>query len=206
MAATSKRLAAAGGAYAEISNLSLTPGGTVTIQVGSGGLGGTSYHESGADGGDTYFNGTSCATASVCAAGGNGAPDDTHHNNTTDFGGAGGLASSSTGDVIFSGGSGGSITNWGAGGGGGGGAAGPSGAGGNAGNETGSNPNGYGPPVVGSDQYEYSPNGYCAIVTVTKDYVSNAMRTFIEADGYNLPCALISSSPDALQRAVELEY
>jgi hypothetical protein len=65
---------------------------------------------------------------------------------------------------------------------------------------------GGGGQVVGKYEYQYSPNGYCANVTVTKVSVAGAIRTFIEADGYNVPCTLISSSPDALQRAVELEY
>jgi hypothetical protein len=137
----------------------------------------------------------------VCAAGGKSATDGVGSQNPPNYGGAGGLASNSTGDATFSGGSGGGVTNL--GGGGGGGAAGPNGAGASAGNETGS---GLSQPVVGSYEYQYSPNGYCANVTVTKDFVNNAIRTFIEADGYNLPCTLTSSSPNALQRAVELEY
>lgn len=95
-----------GGAYAKTSNLPLTPGSTVTIQVGSG---------------DTYVNGTSCAGASACAKGASGS--------------SGGSAASSVGTTKYSGGNGGTGGNSGpysgdgGGGGGGGGAAGPHGPG-----------------------------------------------------------------------------
>jgi hypothetical protein len=78
---------------------------------------------------------------------------------------------------------------------------------------TGINTNGATSPAnltSGTYTYTYQPNGYCAYVTVYKNFVHNvtgdSIRTFIEADGYNVPCDLISSSPDALQRAVELQY
>jgi hypothetical protein len=55
-----------GGAYTKITNtsgLTLTPGASVAVRVGAGG-------GAGASGGDTYFNGASCAASSVCAKGG----------------------------------------------------------------------------------------------------------------------------------------
>ena len=50
--------------------------------------------------------------------------------------------------------------------------------------------------------------GYCVQVTVTKslDPSTNAIRTLIHADGYNVSCATISVAPQALQRSVELHY
>jgi hypothetical protein len=74
-----------GGAYSLKNNVVLAVNATVAINVGVGG--GTS-----ASGGDTYFNGTSCSGANVCAKGG-----------TT--GGAGGSAASGIGDIKVSGGS-----------------------------------------------------------------------------------------------------
>jgi Tfp pilus assembly protein PilX len=50
--------------------------------------------------------------------------------------------------------------------------------------------------------------GYCAQVSVTKsiDPSTNAIKTLIHADGYNLNCASTLVSPRALQRSVELQY
>lgn len=50
--------------------------------------------------------------------------------------------------------------------------------------------------------------GYCAVVSVTKslDASTNALRTVIRADGYNVSCAAIPTAPQALQRSVELHY
>jgi hypothetical protein len=110
-----------GGAYAKITNLALTPGATIAIQIGSGGTG--------AAGGDTYFNdldgsGTTCDSSgttgqSVCAKGGSAG--------TTTGGGAGGSSASSVGTASSGGNGGGDGADW--GGGGGGGAAGPNGTG-----------------------------------------------------------------------------
>ena len=100
------RYGGGGGAYSRINNISLTAGASITYAVG-----GTS--------GTTYFNGTSCGTASVCAVGGSGT--------------SGGSASSGVGAVRYSGGSGGTYSAS-LGGGGGGGAGGPSGNGGAGGN------------------------------------------------------------------------
>ena len=95
----------AGGDYAKISNLTLTPGNNVIYSVGAGGSGGSA-------GGDTWFNGASAASASVVAKGG-------------------GSATTSVGNVVRAGGSGGASAT---GGGGGGGAGGPSGVGAKGGN------------------------------------------------------------------------
>lgn len=56
--------------------------------------------------------------------------------------------------------------------------------------------------VGGATSFE--PNGYCAVVTVTKRDVSPF--TTIHADGYNVPCSERSTNPRTLQRSVELNY
>jgi hypothetical protein len=49
--------------------------------------------------------------------------------------------------------------------------------------------------------------GYCADVTVGKSIgVNGAVHTVIEANGYSVPCASISTATDALQRSVNLTY
>lgn len=105
--------AGGGGAYSSKTNITLTPGASVTYQVGAGGSGTT-----GGTGEDTYFNGsgTTCATQSVCAKGGGGAVGNTSP-------GAGGAAASGVGTTKYSGGAGAGSN------GGGGGAAGLHGAG-----------------------------------------------------------------------------
>jgi hypothetical protein len=95
-----------GGAYAKITNLSLTAGNSITYQAGSAK--------------DSYFNGSSCAAASICAKAASGI--------------TGGSASSSVGTVKYAGGNGTYSGYW---TGGGGGAAGPHGAGNNASGNTG---------------------------------------------------------------------
>lgn len=50
----------------------------------------------------------------------------------------------------------------------------------------------------------FEPNGYCAIVTVTKN--NTAPFTIIHADGYNVPCAERTTNPRTLQRSVEWRY
>ena len=116
-----------GGAYSRISNLSLTPGASVTYQVGAGGGPGGGTPSAGTD---TFFNRTSgsantCAdTTSVCAKGGTGG--------ATGVGGAGGAAGSGTGTVKYSGGAGTDDIRS-----GGGGAGGPSGDGAASGSQTG---------------------------------------------------------------------
>ena len=105
-----------GGAYSKITNLSLTTGANITVQIGAGGSAGLA-------GGDTWFDGTTISNASVSADGGLGG--------TLTTGGAGGLSTNGVGTTKFSGGSGGNraVTGTATGGGG---AAGPSGAGGGA--------------------------------------------------------------------------
>jgi hypothetical protein len=125
-----------GGAYELASNVTLTPGSTVTIAVGSGGSGGTFSGGAAFPGGDTYLcnSMTNCAsilgTSVVVGAkgGGLGGPD-------IGAGGAGGSAASGVGASGFSGGNGGTAINTSAGGGGG--AAGKNGAGVAGGNGSG---------------------------------------------------------------------
>ncbi len=100
-----------GGGYSKITNLALTPGNSVSYQIGIGGGGGTTN--------DSWFS----STATLLAKGGS--------STTTNTGGFGGLAGSGVGSTTFSGGTGGNRTNL--GGGGGGGAAGKNGAGANGG-------------------------------------------------------------------------
>ena len=104
-----------GGAYSAISNSALTPGASITYQIGSGG--GASV-----GGGDTYFNGTgsTCSAQSVCAKGGAAG---------SGSGAAGGAAASGVGTVKYSGGASIAPTNS-NGSEGGGGAGGPNGTGG----------------------------------------------------------------------------
>lgn len=117
-----------GGAYASKSDVSLTPGGSVSRTVGAGGaaLGptGTTQATVGNAGGDTDFN-----SSTVLAKGGQ--PGGVNSSSGTSTGGVGGSAASCVGDVKYSGGNGGS-TSGGANGyrvTSGGGAAGPNGAG-----------------------------------------------------------------------------
>jgi hypothetical protein len=102
-----------GGAYSKITNVSLS--GSVAYVIGSGGTPGVT-------GGDTWFNGATCAGSSVCAKGGQGA---------TGAGTVlGGQAANGVGSITYSGGG---TTSGGGGGKGGGGAAGPNGNGGDGG-------------------------------------------------------------------------
>jgi len=52
------------------------------------------------------------------------------------------------------------------------------------------------------------PSDYCAQVSVSKslDPTTQAIQTTIHADGYSTSCATIGTSPDTLQRSVELHY
>jgi hypothetical protein len=106
-----------GGAYSGKSNLTFTPGASVSYNVG---LGATT---TAADGGNTWFDGTSLASCSVGAQGGSGGPENANA--------VGGQAVNGVGDVKFSGG-----TSFGNSSSlamrGGGGAAGPNGDGGDA--------------------------------------------------------------------------
>jgi hypothetical protein len=108
-----------GGAYSAVTNVTLTPGGSVSYRVGTGG--------DGAAGGDTWFNGASLAASTVGAKGG--------AVGTAGSGGAGGVAADGIGSTKTSGGDGGDVaSSGGSNGGGGGGAAGPNGNGANGGN------------------------------------------------------------------------
>jgi hypothetical protein len=107
-----------GGGYSKITNLSLASGNSVTVQIGTAGLAGSS-------GGDTYFNGPSLPTSSVGAKGGAAGSNLS--------GGLGGDQGSGIGVTKFSGGNGGTATGSDWSGSGGGGAAGSSGAGSNGG-------------------------------------------------------------------------
>lgn len=121
-----------GGAYSSVTNLNLTPGGSVSYRVGSGGNGVSGG--SAGSGSDTWFNGANLAASSVGAKAGTGANGGTA--------GTGGAAASGVGTTKTSGGNGGQGGTGGgddpgAGGGGGGGAAGPNGNGANGGAATG---------------------------------------------------------------------
>lgn len=53
------------------------------------------------------------------------------------------------------------------------------------------------------NRIDFLPDPYCAIVTVTKAYVSNVLKTTIESKGYNT-CDL--SNPRRVERAVRATY
>ena len=91
---------AGGGAYTKIVNLTLTPGASITYQVGKGVTTGCGSPA----GGDTWFNGSTLSASSVGAKGGSGTSSGT--------GGPGGQASACVGisATCFSGGSGGNST------------------------------------------------------------------------------------------------
>lgn len=129
-----------GGGYSKITNANLSPGTTVTLQVGAGGTPFT-------NGEDTYF----CNSFSNCASingaavivGAKGGL--TGGGSANAVGGAGGAAASGVGTVRYSGGSGGDHTSGsGNAGGGGGGAGSPYGNGGAGGNGNGGDEGGGG--------------------------------------------------------------
>ena len=123
-----------GGGFSSITNISLTPGASVTVQVGAAGTHGAPG-SSGTAGGDTWFNGASLAASSVGAKGGGGGGAA-----VPVAGGAGGASASGIGTTKFSGGSGSplSASNINGAGGGAGGPSGTGGAGGTGGTDTGS--------------------------------------------------------------------
>lgn len=114
-----------GGAYATISNLDLTPGGTVTFDVGAAGGGGSGAAD-GSVGGDTSFNGSTgnCSAQSICGEGGDGGKSGPNGGGS----GAGGTTTNSIGTTKRVGGAGAATP--GSVGGGGGGAAGDAAVGG----------------------------------------------------------------------------
>lgn len=112
-----------GGAYANRSNITLTPNANVTFRLGNRASVGTG---NGGTGSDVWFNGSTLANSSVGAKGGAG--------NSGTTGGSGGSDTSSVGNVRYKGGNGGNALSSGGdqkASGGGGGAAGPNGNGGN---------------------------------------------------------------------------
>ena len=126
-----------GGAYSKSTNVSLPPGGTITIAVGAAGAGDGVYGTAGTDGGDSYVcNSTSnCSSISGSAVvvGAKGGAQGTNPGSGTanGGGGSGGSSTSGVGSTKYSGGNGGNRNV--GGGGGGGGAGGPNGNGGNGG-------------------------------------------------------------------------
>lgn len=124
-----------GGAWNRVSNLSLTPGGSATYQIGSAGTAATATGTSvtaGNAGGDSWFNGATIGASSVGSKAGAGGGASTSTNSS---GGAGGVGASGVGSSSNNGGRGGNYTGGGGSSGspctGGGGAAGASGAGNN---------------------------------------------------------------------------
>lgn len=112
-----------GGAYSKVTNVSLTGGVSVGIQVGDGGT-------AGSNGEDTWL----CSSTSNCASiGGSAVVVGAKAGVLTSTGGTGGAAASGVGDVKYSGGNGAIAAATFAGAGGGGGAAGPNGNGGDGG-------------------------------------------------------------------------
>jgi hypothetical protein len=89
----------AGGGYSLVSNLALTRGASITVQVGASGAGGGAS-TNGSVGGDTWFNGANLAASSVGAKGGAGGQTNTGT-------AAGGASGSGVGSTKFSGGAGG---------------------------------------------------------------------------------------------------
>jgi len=90
------------GAYSKKLNVILTPGASITVQVGSAGTG-SAVDVNGTDGGDTWLNGANLAASSVGAKGGQGGKANTNSNPL----GAGGSSGGGIGDIKYSGGNGG---------------------------------------------------------------------------------------------------
>jgi hypothetical protein len=130
-AATSSAGGGGGGALSYSNTISVTPGETLTVVVGSGGSSGSTSGTAGSAGGDSYIRRSS--TDLLLAKGGSGGGGNT--GSSSAGGGAGGDSASGVGDTKNSGGAGGArATN--DRGGGGGGAAGYSGTGGAGGFST----------------------------------------------------------------------
>lgn len=128
-----------GGGYSKAINVTLTPGSTVTINIGSAGSGGASSASGGA-GGDTYLcnSTTSCTNisdGSVVAGAKGGGLGAAGTSGAAGGGGSGGASASGIGSVKFTGGTGGTggpfSSSTGGGGAGAGGAAGLNAAGNN---------------------------------------------------------------------------
>ena len=98
-----------GGGFGRKLNFSLTPGGTASYSIGVSGVGPTRSSagaSTGGTGGDTFFDNTTYASATVGATGGTGGA--AAQNNT--FPVNGGVGGTGKGDSSASGGNGGSIT------------------------------------------------------------------------------------------------
>lgn len=98
-----------GGAYAAITNLAVTAGSSVTMQIGSGGVGNSGPTPGNDASGTTWFN----STATVLADYGRGGAVDTSnglHTTATGLGGVPGLAANCVGTTKFSGGYGGAAS------------------------------------------------------------------------------------------------
>ncbi len=91
--------AGGGGAYAKITNLSLTPGGNITYAIGADATT-TSVTTAVGQARETYFNGTASSTASLSCSWGRAG-------NGTTSSGVGGLTSQSIGSTTYAGGAGG---------------------------------------------------------------------------------------------------
>lgn len=119
-----------GGAYAAVSPLILTPGGTATYQIAAT-VAGVTNASNGNIGNDTWFNGASFGVSSVGAKGGSAGQHSASSGSAS--GASGGLASASIGTTKFNGGNSGSASASGQeSASGAGGAAGPNGAGNNS--------------------------------------------------------------------------
>lgn len=134
-----------GGAYSKATNVTLSPGSTVSISIGVAGSGGASSGNSGSAGGDTYLcnsinNCGSIAGSAVVVGAKGGSGGVAGASAVPGAGGAGGVAASGIGSTKFGGGAGGTGAatggGSGGGGGGGGGAAGPNTVGGGGSNGT----------------------------------------------------------------------
>ena len=146
-----------GGGYSRVVNgdLTLVPGNTVYIRVGTGG-------GPNANGGDTWFNRSANAAPGAVS---NGVLAKGGSTSALQVGGSGGLAANGVGSTKYSGGSGGnSINAQNRGGGGGGGAAGPNGNGGNGGNSMHSTNNGPGGGGGGANGGANGGNGVSNLV------------------------------------------
>ena len=54
--------------------------------------------------------------------------------------------------------------------------------------------------------FQFEPNGFCSIVTVSKAQSGSTVTTVIHADGYNTNCTIKDTAARSLQRSVELHY
>lgn len=139
-----------GGAYTEVSNVAVTPGSQIAIQIGAGGEGvqdifnGGTSNTTGVDGGNTWFQ-----SSSYLQAGGGKGAFKTNLGGTINIGPAGQATGTATGRIGYNGRPGAAMGSGGEGGGGGS-AAGPNGQGTVASGTTGGSGNGGGAGGVSS--------------------------------------------------------